>query len=248
MNTMWASVTWNIARAGGFTAYILLALAVIAGLALSTQLQSPARWPRLINNELHNFLSLLSTIFLGIHILAVWIDPFTSFGWNEMLIPLVSHYRPVWMALGIVALYLGLAIGLSTWIRPRIGYKWWRRLHVLTLGTFVLATIHGLGTGSDTQSGWALGIYIVSSVLVGLLLCRRLFALNKGKHAQKQPAASRTSMAPQSKQAAPAPQPSRQNPQTKRAPLVPWPNMPQQRDPQAWQATPRMNLPQQQRP
>jgi DMSO/TMAO reductase YedYZ heme-binding membrane subunit len=60
------------------------------------------------------------------------------------------------MALGIVALYLGLAIGLSTWIRPRIGYKWWRRLHVLTLGIFVLATIHGLGTGSDTQSAWAL--------------------------------------------------------------------------------------------
>lgn len=157
MNTIWESVTWNVARAGGFTAYILLALAVIAGLALSTQIQSPARWPRLLNNELHNFLTLLGTIFLGIHLLAVWIDPFTSFGWNEVLIPLASHYRSVWMALGIVALYLGLAIGLSTLIRPRIGYKWWRRLHILTLGIFALATLHGLGTGSDTQTAWALG-------------------------------------------------------------------------------------------
>ncbi|HVB61397.1 MAG TPA: iron reductase, partial [Ktedonobacteraceae bacterium] len=61
MNTIWETVTWDIARAGGFTAYILLALAVIVGLALSTKLQSPSRWPRLINSEMHNFLTLLGT-------------------------------------------------------------------------------------------------------------------------------------------------------------------------------------------
>src|SRR6516164_7473518 len=83
MSTIWQSITWDIARAGGFTAYILLALAVIVGLALSTQIQSPRRWPRLLNSELHNFLTLLSTIFLVVHILAVWIDPYTNFGWNE---------------------------------------------------------------------------------------------------------------------------------------------------------------------
>ena len=180
MNTIWQSVTWDIARAGGFTAYILLTLAVIVGLALSTQIQSPSRWPRLLNSELHNFLTLISTIFLVVHVLATWVDPFTRFSWNEILIPLTSHYRPEWMAFGIVALYLGIAIGISTWLRPHIGYKLWRQLHVLTLGVFALATIHGIGTGSDTQTPWALCIYLVSSVLVGSLLCRRLF-LSKGK-------------------------------------------------------------------
>src|ERR1700693_3522056 len=102
MNTIWQSVTWDVARAGGFTTYILLTLAVVVGLALSTQLQSPSRWPRLINSELHNFLTLLSTIFLGVHILAAWIDPFPHFGWTEILIPRASHYRPEWMAFGIV--------------------------------------------------------------------------------------------------------------------------------------------------
>ncbi len=99
----------------------------------------------------------------------------------RILIPLTSHYRPEWMAFGIVALYLGIAIGISTWLRPLIGYKLWRQLHVLTLGVFALATIHGLGTGSDTQTQWALSIYIVSTLLVGLLLCRRLF-LSKQKN------------------------------------------------------------------
>jgi hypothetical protein len=104
-----------------------------------------------------------------------------------MLIPFASTYRPIWMALGIVALYLGIAIGISTWIRPRIGYTWWRRLHVLTLGIYILATLHGLGTGSDTQTGWALGIYLVSIALVVPLLCRRLL---KSASKRKQRAAS----------------------------------------------------------
>lgn len=174
MNNIWNTVTWDIARAGGWTAYALLTLAVVVGLLLSTQVQSPSRWPRLINNELHNFLSLVSTIFLGVHILAVWVDPFTHFGWRDILVPFASQYRPLWMALGIVSVYLGLAIGLSTLLRSRIGYNWWRRLHILTLGIYVLATIHGIGTGSDTQTWWAFGCYAASIALVGSLLSYRV--------------------------------------------------------------------------
>src|SRR5437588_7260144 len=140
MSTIWQTITWDVARAGGFTTYILLTLAVAVGLALSMQLQSSSRWPRLLNSELHNFLALLGTIFLVVHVLAVWVDPFTKFGWNEIFIPFVSTYRTFWMALGIVALYLGIAIGISTWLRPRIGYTWWRKLHFLTFAVYVLAT------------------------------------------------------------------------------------------------------------
>ncbi len=172
--SIWQSVTWNVARTGGFTAYVLLTLAVAVGLALSMQLQSPSRWPRLLNSELHNFLTLLSVVFVVVHILAVWIDPFTRFGWSEVFIPFVSHYRPVWMSLGIIALYLGIAIGISTWLRPLIGYTWWRRLHILTLGAYALVTVHGIATGSDTQTWWALAIYAGSITLVGGLLCWRL--------------------------------------------------------------------------
>ena len=172
--SIWQTVTWNVARTGGFTAYILLTLAVAIGLALTMQLQSPSYWPRLINNELHNFVTLLSVVFVSIHILAVWVDPFTRFGWNEVFIPFVSHYRATWMALGIIALYLGIAIGISTWLRPLIGYSWWRRLHVLTLVVFGLVTLHGIATGSDTQTWWGLVIYGGSIALVGGLLCWRL--------------------------------------------------------------------------
>jgi predicted ferric reductase len=167
------SITWEVARAGGLTAYILLSGSVMVGLTLSLNWQS-SRWPRLMNTELHNFLTLLASIFVGIHILAVLVDPFTHFGLHEVLLPFASHYRPVWMAFGIVGLYLGIAILLSTWLRPKIGYLVWRRLHMLTLVLFAAVTIHGIATGTDTSSGWIMDMYVISSLVVALLLLLRI--------------------------------------------------------------------------
>ena len=175
MSDVWSNLDWAIARAGGFTALVLLTLAVAAGLTLSLKLQSPVKWPRLINNELHNFLTLLSTIFVAIHVLAVWIDPFTHFGWYAVFIPFLSTYRPFWTALGIIALYLGIAIGITTLLRPYIGYRWWRRLHVFTLLIYTLVVIHGLTAGSDNTTLWGIAIYVCCSLLIAALVTVRLF-------------------------------------------------------------------------
>ncbi|SRR5581483_6435195 len=184
--SVWETVTWAVARAGGLTAYVLLTAAVIMGLALSLRWQS-ARWPRLINNEWHNYLTLLSLIFVGIHVLAVLVDPYTHFGLADILVPLASTYRPEWMAFGIVGLYLGIAIGISTWLRPIIGYQWWRRLHVLTLVLYALVTVHGIATGSDTNTWWALGIYLASIAIVGTLTVLRLLGIGDGQQQQPTP-------------------------------------------------------------
>jgi predicted ferric reductase len=169
----WEAITWDVARAGGMTAYLLVTLSVVAGLAMTLQFQS-MRWPRIINNELHNFLALLAAIFVGVHILAVALDPFTKFGLGDLLLPFVSAYRPIWMAMGIVALYLGLAVGLSTLLRPKLGYALWRRLHILTFATYLLVTLHGFFTGSDATSWWALSVYLASIGVVGSLIALRL--------------------------------------------------------------------------
>lgn len=169
----WSTVTWDVARTSGIVAYVLLSLSVALGLALSLRWQT-RRWPRLITNEMHGFLTVLSLVFIAVHGLAVWIDPFMKFGWTEIVVPMMSHYRPLWVAFGIVAAYLCVAIWISTQLRPHIGYTWWRRLHTLTFAVYVLATIHGIGTGSDTQTPWALGLYAGSGLLVGGLLVYRL--------------------------------------------------------------------------
>ena len=167
-----SSLTWEVARAGGFVAYALLTASVAIGLVLSLRWRSP-RWTRYITSELHRFVTLLALVFTALHTLAVAIDPFIRFTPVEVLVPFASHYRPLWIALGIVGAYLLIAIYASEWIRPRVGYAWWRRFHYLSFAAFLLALVHGIGTGSDTRTPWAIGVYAASAVLVGALLAVR---------------------------------------------------------------------------
>jgi DMSO/TMAO reductase YedYZ heme-binding membrane subunit len=167
------TITWEAARSSAFVAYALLTASVTVGLALSLGWRSP-RWPRFVTNETHRFVTLLALIFTGVHTLSVAVDPFIRFSLPEIVVPFASHYRPLWIALGIVGTYLLVAVYASEWVRPRVGYAWWRRFHTLAFAVYVLATLHGLGTGSDTRTPWAVLVYGASIVLVGALLTLRL--------------------------------------------------------------------------
>ena len=183
--TSWNAVTWDTARAGGLISYVLLTTAVCLGLVLRNRWQS-TRWPRLVTNELHGYVSLLALVFIAVHVVAVAVDPFTHFGLSAVLVPFASHYRPVWMGLGIVALYLLLAVWVSSRLRRRIGHRLWRRIHVLAFAVYLAATLHGLGTGSDTRTIWGGALYATSVALVGSLLAVRLLA-PAGQNAVRRP-------------------------------------------------------------
>jgi DMSO/TMAO reductase YedYZ heme-binding membrane subunit len=167
------TLSWEVARAGGMLAYVLATASVVLGLLLSLGVRSQ-RWPRFITNELHRFLSVLTLIFVVIHTIAVLVDPFTAFTPAEVLVPFASHYRPLWIALGIVAGYLALAVWASEYVRGRIGYAWWRRFHYLAFAVFVLGALHGVGTGSDTREWWGLATYGVTIGAVVILIGWRL--------------------------------------------------------------------------
>jgi sulfoxide reductase heme-binding subunit YedZ len=71
-------LTWIVARAAGFTAYGLLTGSVVLGLALGLRWRSP-RWPRWATTELHRFVTLLTLVFLGLHVLLLALDGYMRF-------------------------------------------------------------------------------------------------------------------------------------------------------------------------
>jgi hypothetical protein len=166
------TLSWEVARVGGLLAYLLTTVSVVLGLLLSLKAYS-VRWPRFITNELHRHITLLSLVFIGVHSLAVLVDPFTGFNLAEVLLPMASHYRPLWIAFGIVGAYLAVAIWLSEYARRSVGYAWWHRFHMLAFVVFLLGTVHGLGSGSDSSAGWAVLLYGGSVLLVAALVLAR---------------------------------------------------------------------------
>jgi predicted ferric reductase len=166
-------LTWVLARAAGFTAYGLLTCSVVLGLALGLRWRSP-RWPRWATTELHRFVTLLTLVFLGLHVLLLALDGYMRFRLVELLVPFANHYRPLWTALGVVAAWLALAVWASTWLQRLIGYRAWRRLHFTTFVVYAAATLHGLQAGSDGHRPWALALYAASALTVAALTAARL--------------------------------------------------------------------------
>jgi hypothetical protein len=90
-------------------------------------------------------------------------DAFLNPGLSGIAIPFVAAYRPLWTGLGIIAGY-GLAVlGLTYYLRDRIGAARWKRLHRLTAAFWVLAIAHTIGAGSDAAQLWFL---VVSGALI----------------------------------------------------------------------------------
>jgi methionine sulfoxide reductase heme-binding subunit len=154
-------VDWYAARAAGVLAYVLLTGGVLLGTLLAGRVRLP-RWPTFAVTDVHRFVSLLVGVFVSVHVLAIWLDTYVHFSLAQLVVPGSASYRPVWVALGIVATELLAAIALTNLLRKRIGFKRWRRVHYLTFLVWAGATVHGLGSGTDSNTVWLRLLYVLS--------------------------------------------------------------------------------------
>jgi len=151
------TILWYATRGAGVVSLVLLTAVVVLGIVSAMRWQS-ASWPRFLTTGLHRNLALATLIFLGIHIVTAVVDPFTALGWQAAIIPFSSSYRRLWLGLGVVAIYLLLAIVATSLLRPFFGRSAWRAVHWLTYAMWPIAVIHGIGTGTDPRFAWMLGI------------------------------------------------------------------------------------------
>ncbi len=166
---------WYIIRATGVIAYALLAVTVIVGLMISGR-AVPSGRPRVDVYEVHTFTTLLALAFGAAHALTLLLDNYVTFSPAQVFIPFTSSYRPVSVALGIVAFYLTALIYGSFWARRYIGYRRWRLLHYATFGAFVLVTLHGILSGADAHTMWLAMIFAGASAAVLALTVYRIMS------------------------------------------------------------------------
>jgi len=157
---------WYATRASGYTALVLLSASVVLGLLASAR-WSRREWPRFVVQSLHRNVSLLVGIFLVIHILTSVIDPFAKLSFVDAFVPFVATYRPFWLGLGVVSFELLIAITVTSVMRHRLGWRSWRAVHLFAYACWPVAVIHGLGTGTDTKSVWAL---LTVAACVGMVI------------------------------------------------------------------------------
>ena len=169
--TTGSHVFWITSRAAGIVALILTSASVGVGLSMSGRLVN-GRGPDL--RVTHEALALAAIVAIALHAVALLGDSYFHPGIADLLIPFVRNYKEPYMALGIIAGWGFILLGLSYHLRQRIGVKRWKVMHRFTALAWVLGVIHTLGEGSDAGRTWFLVITAIAVIPTLVLLVARL--------------------------------------------------------------------------
>jgi sulfoxide reductase heme-binding subunit YedZ len=164
---------WFASRGSGIVSLLLLTSVAVLGLVSMVRWQRP-NWPRFLINDLHSNLALLSVVFVGVHVTSAVLDPFTNLGIYAATIPFASSYRPLWVGLGVISIYLFVALIITSLLRERLGERTWRLVHWVAYAAWPLAVLHSMGSGSDAFAPWMLGIEALCIGAVVLALTWRI--------------------------------------------------------------------------
>jgi len=161
---------WITSRAAGIVALLASSAGVGVGLTMGGRFVK-GRLPEL--RAAHEALSLTAIAALVLHALSLLGDAYLHPSLADVAIPFASGYHRLWTTTGIVGGWIVILLGLSYYVRGRIGVARWRVLHRFAALGWLLGVIHTLGEGSDAGAAWFL---LVAAAFVlpaaGLLLAR----------------------------------------------------------------------------
>lgn len=187
-------IWWYLARATGYVAWALLTTSVISGLLLGTRLTKGRPTPAWIL-DLHRFLAGTAVVFTGLHLAGLVADDYVHFDLADLLVPFASSWRTGAVALGVIALYLLVAVEVSSLYMRRLPKRVWRRIHLGSYLAFWFATFHLVTAGADAGHPLSRVITaVVIAVVVFLTLVRSLSGRGRGRRLRT-PEAAETSPA-----------------------------------------------------
>jgi len=143
---------WLAARASGLVCYLLLTAQIVFGLVLSHP-TNQSTWK--LSKRLfpwHENLWIFVLAFLGAHIVSLLLDPYAGVGIAGTFIPGLSSFRSSPVALGTLAMYALIVTGMTARYTKLLPPGFWLKLHRLSLVVFILAWLHGILAGTDTEA------------------------------------------------------------------------------------------------
>jgi methionine sulfoxide reductase heme-binding subunit len=164
---------WLASRAAGVTAYVLFSIAVLCGLMMAGRVAKvPAR--KRVILQVHEHAALAGLVAMAVHGITLmgdrWLDP----GPAGVLVPFVIDVKTLAVAPGIVAAYLAAALGLSFYVKRRLGAARWRKLHRYTMLAWTLGLVHAIFAGTDTATLWMRLVLLWTAVPVAVLFVVRV--------------------------------------------------------------------------
>jgi ferredoxin-NADP reductase len=164
---------WLASRAAGVVALVCIAVSVGIGLAMAGRVSSMPRVRRALM-ALHQQTALVGLVAIAVHGITLLGDHYLRPGLTGISIPFVIDHARVWTGMGVTGGWLAAILGLSYWMRHRIGPARWRKLHRATVLVYVLAVAHTLGSGTDAGETWMRLLVIATAAPILFLFVMRV--------------------------------------------------------------------------
>ena len=164
---------WITSRAAGTVALILASLTVGLGLAMATGVFKRGGSDR---RKVHEILSLSVMAAIAVHALSLLGDSYIHASVFDVTVPFVFSYKTLATSIGIVAGWGMILLGLSYYLRRRIGQRRWRSIHRFTALMWVLGLAHAFAEGSDSGQLWFVAMIVITAAPAAVLLVIRLAA------------------------------------------------------------------------
>jgi DMSO/TMAO reductase YedYZ heme-binding membrane subunit len=169
------SLTWILIRGSGIAAFALLSGSVVWGLMISSKVFGRAVKAKGLQ-WIHESIGLAAVLATVVHLVALVADEYIEFTWSQVLVPGLSTWEPLPVALGVVSFWTMVVVAFSFYVKKWIGQKTWRTIHFLSYGALLGALIHGITAGTDSSNPFVAGMYAGVFVVVVLLTVIRFVA------------------------------------------------------------------------
>ena len=169
---------WYAIRASGNVAYLLLAASTVWGIMLSSKILK--RWiPTAVALDLHNYLSWLAIGLSALHAALLLASSYFDYHLLNLFVPFTGPFKPFWVGLGIIGLYLMILTTVTFYLIERIGYTAFHRIHALAYLAFVGSLLHSIVAGTDTPA--MAPVYLATGLMVLFVTTYRILSMGQSQ-------------------------------------------------------------------
>ena len=136
----------DLSSFAGLTAMVLLTLNVVLGILVSRNYNPVKRWPRrrIPLFRIHNWIAYTAVAVVLLHPTLLLFADQPHFRARDILLPIDSPGQTAYNNLGAIAFYCVLLVVITSYLRPRLGSRPWKKIHYTAYVAAVVLFCHGL--------------------------------------------------------------------------------------------------------
>jgi predicted ferric reductase len=137
-------------------AMVLLTLNILMGLLVSVNYNPQTWWPHrklpMPFWKLHNWNGYLAISVALLHpAILLFVGAKERFRLRDILLPIDSPHQTFYNCLGAITLYLFVFVGATSYFRPQLRYRPWKKLHYVAYAAAAFMFVHGTLTDPELK-------------------------------------------------------------------------------------------------